>query len=186
MRRWTWMGLVLMLASLAAAAESTAAKPATVKAVGLPVTAQEAAPAHPVTPEQVREILALSGAADVKQQMLDGLVPHVKEMLPYIPQSVLDDIQQSMAIADFDGAVVRAYQKRLSTEEAAQIIAFLRTPAGHKMANVLPQVQDEGQQAGAELGQQVMLEVIQRHQAEIEAAKARYAQQQNPATTPRR
>jgi uncharacterized protein len=177
MRRWAWTGLVLAV-SLAAAAGSTAPRPGNDKAAGAPVASAEQAPAHPVTPEQVREILALTGAADVKQQMLDGLVPHVKTMLPYMPQSVLDDIQQSMAIADFDGAMLRAYRKRLSTEEAGEIIAFLRTPAGRKMASVLPQVQDEGRQAGAALGQQVMLEVIERHQAEIEAAKKRYEQEQ--------
>jgi uncharacterized protein len=179
MRRRAWIGLVLVI-SLAAAAESTAARPGNGKAAATPLASAEPVPDHPVTPEQVREILNLTGALDVKQQMLDGLLPHVKTMLPYMPQSVLDDIQRSMAIADFDGAVIRAYQKRLSTEEAAQIIAFLRTPAGRKMASVLPQVQDEGQQAGAELGQQVMLEVIRRHQAEIEAAKKRYQQEQTP------
>lgn len=177
MRRWTWVGLALAV-TLAAAAETTAPKQESAKARAAQAASAEQAPAHPVTPEQVREILVLTGAADVKRQMLDGLVPHVKTMLPYMPQTVIDDIQQSMAIADFDGAVIRAYQKRLSTEEAAQIIAFLRTAAGRKMASVLPQVQDEGQQAGAELGQQVMLEVIERHQAEIEAAKKRYQQEQ--------
>jgi len=177
MRRWAWMGLVLAV-SLAAAAESTASKPVQGGAGSAGMASAEAAPAHPVTPEQVREILALTGAADVRRQMLDGLVPHVKTMLPYMPQSVLNDIQQSMAIADFDGAVIHAYQERLSTEEAAEIIAFLRTPAGRKMTSVLPQVQEEGQQAGAQLGQQVMLEVIQRHEAEIEAAKKRYQQEQ--------
>ncbi|HTV16778.1 MAG TPA: DUF2059 domain-containing protein [Acidobacteriaceae bacterium] len=175
MRRYAWMGLVLAV-SLAATAESAAPKPLSPKSA--PVASLERAPSHPVTPEQVRQILELTGAADVRRQMLDGLVPHVKMMLPYIPQSVLDDIQQSMAIADFDGAVIHAYQERLSTEEAAEIIAFLRTPAGRKMTSVLPQVQEEGQQAGAELGQQVMLEVIERHEAEIEAAKKRYQQEQ--------
>jgi hypothetical protein len=184
MRRWAWTGFVLAV-SLAAAAESTAGKTSAGEAAVTPAASTETAPAHPVTPEQVREILDLTGAANVKQQMLDGLLPHVKTMLPYMPQSVLDDIQQSMAIADFDGAVIRAYQKRLSKEDAAEIIVFLRTPAGRRMTSVLPQVQDEGREAGAELGRQVMLEVIQRHQTEIEAAKARYEQQQSPAATPR-
>jgi uncharacterized protein len=176
MRRWTWMGLVLAV-SLTVQAESTAPKPANSTATAQ-ATGVEQAPEHPVTPEQVREILDLTGAVDVKQQMLDGLLPHVKAMLPFMPQTVLDDIRQSMSLADFDGAVVRAYQKRLSTEEAAEIIAFLRTPAGRTMVTAFPQIRDEGQQAGAELGQQVMLEVIRRHQTEIEAAKKKYEREQ--------
>jgi uncharacterized protein len=176
MRRWTWMGLVLAI-GLSAAAENTAPKAANEKAAAASEATMEQAPAHPVTSEQVMEILDLTGTVAVKQQMLDGLLPHVKAMLPYMPQSVLDDIRQSMSIADFDGAVIRAYQKRLSTEEAAEIIAFLRTPAGRTMVTAFPQIRDEGQQAGAELGQQVVLEVIQRHQEEIEAARKKYQQE---------
>ena len=84
------------------------------------------------------------------------------------------DLQRTLGTADFEGAMVRSFQQHLSTEEAAQIIAFYRSPAGKHMIAVMPSVLNEGQDAVADLGQQVMLEVMQRHKDEIDAAAKVY------------
>ncbi|HEX3986960.1 MAG TPA: DUF2059 domain-containing protein [Acidobacteriaceae bacterium] len=70
--------------------------------------------------------------------------------------------------------MVEAFQKRLSREDAAEIIAFCETDAGRRMIAVMPSILNEGQDAGAELGQRVMFAVIQRHKEEIDAAAKRY------------
>jgi uncharacterized protein len=173
MRQSVWLVCVVLI-SLTAAAERTMMRPARQAAPTGAALPCDQRPRHPATVAQVHEMMELTGANDVKQEMLDGLLPHVREMLPWMPADVVDDIRQSIAIADFDAAVIRAYQARLSTEDAAQIIAFLRTPAGRRMAGVLPQIQSEGEQAGASLGQEIMAQVIRRHQAEIEVAKEKY------------
>ncbi|HEX4005519.1 MAG TPA: DUF2059 domain-containing protein [Acidobacteriaceae bacterium] len=175
MRQSMWI-VCLLLAGCAASAERTSVKPGGPASGKAGAATAEQQPQHPATVEQVREIMQLTGGESVKQQMLDGLLPHVKEMLPYMPQSVVDDIRQSLLIADFDAAVIRGYQQHLSTEDAARIIAFYCSPAGKFMTGVAPQVQSDGAQAGAELGQQVMLDVIRRHQDEIQAAKLKYQQ----------
>jgi hypothetical protein len=182
MRQSIWV-VCLSLVSLTASAERTSTRPVSGMSAAAKTTEQQ--PVHPATVAQVREIMELAGGESVKQQMLDGLLPHVKEMLPYMPQNVVDDIRQSLLMADFDAAVIRGYQERLSTEEAAQIIAFYHSPAGKWMTGVMPQIQSDGAQAGAELGQQVMLEVIRRHQDEIQAAKLKY-QQDHAASAPAR
>jgi hypothetical protein len=171
MRKAAWLVFVLAV-SLTASAERSVGKPGSGLAAS--PAGEEQRPAHPATVAQVREIMELTGGENVKQQMLDGLLPHMAEMLPYLPQDVVADIRQSLEIADFDAAVVRSYQAHLSTEDAAQIIAFFHTAAGKRMVGTFPEIQSEGQQAGAELGQQVMLEVIQRHQDEIQTAKQKY------------
>jgi hypothetical protein len=48
------------------------------------------------------------------------------------------------------------------------------------MIAVMPKVLNEGQDAGAQLGQQVMLEVIQRHKDEIDAAAKLYHEEHPP------
>lgn len=181
MRQPAWL-VCIALMSLTAVVERTSVKPANRMAAAAAASSSDQRPEHPATAAQVREIMELTGAGDVKQEMLDGLLPHMKQMLPYMPADVVDDIRQSVAVADFDAAVIRAWQTHLSTEDAAQIIAFLRTPAGRRMAGALPQIQIEGEHAGAALGQQIMLDVIQRHQSEIEAAKAKYLQEHSIAS----
>ena len=137
-------------------------------------TSENPLPAHPVTAAQVYQILSLTGGDTVRREMLDGMVPHLKEMMPYMPADVVDDMQRSLGTADYEAAMVRAFQQRLSTEDAAAIIAFYQSPAGRHMVAVMPAVIDDGRQAAAELGQTVMFEVIQRHKDEIDAAAKLY------------
>jgi hypothetical protein len=179
MRRFAWLILLGSVPLLAATTAKTGS------AAGVAATGQEktALPAHPVTAAQVYEILELTGSNTQKREMLDGLLPHLKQMMPWMPEDVVGDLQRTLGTADFEGAMVRSFQQRLSTEEAAQIIAFYRSPAGKHMIAVMPSVLNEGQDAVADLGQQVMLEVMQRHKVEIDAAAQLY-HEQHLQTTP--
>jgi hypothetical protein len=177
MRKITWL---VLLGAMPLMAATTTAKPG-----NGPTTAVTAdnPPAHPVTAAQVYEILELTGTDNMKREMMDGMLPHLKQMMPYMPADALEDLQRSLAVADFEGAMVWSFQQHLSTEDAAGIIAFYQSPAGKHMIAVMPKVLDEGQQAGSELGQQVMLTVIQRHKDEIDAA-AKVYHEEHPRNAP--
>jgi len=140
-------------------------------------------PAHPVTPAQVYEILKLTGTDTLKREMLDGLLPHVKQAMPYMPADVVEDLRRSLGTADFEGAMVRSFQQHLSAEDAADIISFYQSPAGKRMIAVMPNILDEGREAGSELGQQVTIEVVERHRDEIDAASKSY-REGHPAAVP--
>ena len=139
--------------------------------------ASAAAPEHPITLAQVHEMLQLTGAEHLRRQLLEAMMPQVKQAMPFLPASVLDDFQQSFEKADFEPIVAQSYQSHLSTEDAGQIIAFYKSPAGQRMVAAMPQIMRETQQAGLKLGQQTMSEVLQRHKAEIEAAAQKYQQE---------
>ncbi len=170
MRRLAW---IVLLGSVPLLAANTA-KPGSVRNVAATTAAENPTPAHPVTVAQVYEILELTGTNTQKREMLDGLLPHLKEMMPWMPENVVADLERTLGTADFEGAMVRSFQQHLSTEEAAQIIAFYKSPAGKHMIAVMPSVLNEGQDAVANLGQQVMVEVMQRHRDEIDAAAKIY------------
>ncbi len=170
MRRFAWLVLLGSVPLLAA----NTAKPGNVGSAVSGTAAENPPPAHPVTAAQVYDILELTGTNTQKREMLDGLLPHLREMMPWMPQNVVADLQRTLGAADFEGAMVRSFQQHLSTEEAAQIIAFYRSPAGKHMIAVMPSVLNEGQDAVADLGQQVMLDVMQRHKDEIDAAAKVY------------
>jgi hypothetical protein len=107
----------------------------------------------------------------------------MKQMMPYMPADVVEDLRRSLGTTDFEGAMVRSFQQHLSAEDAAQIIAFYKSPAGQHMIGVMPKILNDGQDAGSELGQQVMFEVIQRHKDEIDAAAKSY-HAEHPAAAP--
>jgi hypothetical protein len=167
-----WMLLFLGVPAFGA---STMGKPAG------SVAAEKPAPVHPVKPAQVYEILRLTGTDPMRRQMLDGMLPYMKQMMPYLPEDVAEDFQRSLGEADFQGAMVEAFQKRMSTEDAVRIIAFYKTDAGRRMIAVMPQILNEGQDAGAELGQRVLFAVIQRHKEQIDAAAKKY-HEEHPET----
>ena len=163
-------GLLLLVAQPLVAATTTVNGAGAAAAA----TSENPPPAHPVTPAQVYQILSITGSDTLRREMLDGLVPHLKEMMPYMPADVVEDIQRRLGTADYEGAMVRAFQQRLSTEDAAAIIAFYQSPAGQHMVAVMPAIIDDGRQAAAELGQQVMFDVMRRHKDEIDAAAKLY------------
>jgi hypothetical protein len=177
MRKIIWM---VLLATMPLMAATTTAKPGS-GSIAAGSAVSQPPPAHPVTAAQVYEILELTGTNNMKREMLDGMLPNLKQMMPYIPADVLSDLQRTLGTADFEGAMVRSFQQHLSTEDAASIIAFYKSPAGQHMINVMPQVLNEGQDAGAELGQQVMFQVIQRHKDEIDAAAKVYHEEHPPS-----
>lgn len=170
MRRMAWV----LLAAMAGALPVWGATTVRAKEAALPQGSAEQPPAHPVTAEQVYEILRLTGTEPMQRQMVNEMLPYLKKMMPYMPDDVVADFETSLKSADFTGAMVRSFQQHLSREDAAAILEFYRSPAGQRMISVMPQILNEGQDAGSALGQQVMFEVIQRHRAEIDQAGASY------------
>ena len=115
--------------------------------------------------------------------MMRGMMTQmVKAFPPFVPKDVIDDLEASMEKMDIEPMAVTAYQKHVSTEDAAQVIAFYKTPAGRRVISVLPQVTQEMQENGAREGIRISQAVIQRHMDEINAAAAKY--KQDRADTP--
>lgn len=132
-------------------------------------------PVHPITVEQVHEIIGLTGAIKLKNQVMRGMWANIqKSFPPFIPKDVTDDLEASLLKIDLEPMAVEAYQKHISTEDAARIIAFYRTPAGHRLAGAMPEIAHEMQVGGEQAGIQVVQEVIARHSDEIKAAAAKY------------
>ncbi|MFZ0661596.1 MAG: DUF2059 domain-containing protein [Acidobacteriaceae bacterium] len=150
-------------------------------AIGQSVTSTiDQPPAHPITPAQVHELLRLTGANQLSVQIMRGMMANLRKTFPpYVPKDVIDDLEARMESIDFEPMAVEAYQKHVSTEDAAQAIAFYKTPAGKRLVGVLPQVTAEMQASGAKEGMRIVQEVIGQHIDEIKAAAAKYREQQS-------
>jgi hypothetical protein len=164
--------------------QQTPATPHSSAHVTASTTATDQPPAHPVTPEQVHEILVLTGANKLKDQMMHGMMNYLQRAFPpYMPKDVIDDLETSMAKIDMDSMAVESYQKHISTEDAAQLIAFYKTPAGQRVVKVLPAITEEMQAGGARQGMLVAQRVVEQHRDEIQAAAMKYQQQHSDTPT---
>jgi hypothetical protein len=165
-----------LIASAPAVAQSHPAPPA---------ASRPAPPAHPITDVQAHELLQLSGADALEKQTMNNMLNYLHQaMPPFIPADVIGDIETRLKSADFDSQVIAIYKEHLSTRDAAAAIAFYKTPAGQDFVKQLPAITRESQQAGAKLGQQIAMQVIQAHKAEIQAAAEKYEQQHSAPVAP--
>lgn len=187
MRKQVWLLCAAIVATLPALAQQPATSPAGSAAQHStpPAASDEVAPPeHPITADQVHEMMSLMGLANLQKQMMGAMVPYLRQSLPpYMPEDVIQDFQTSLLGSDMDSLVVNAYQKRLSTEDGVAIIAFYKTPAGRHAIAATPVVMKDLQSQGARIGQTVMMEVLERHRSEIEAAQQKY-EQEHPSTPP--
>jgi len=150
-----------------------------------PAASKPAPPAHPITDAQAHELLQLSGADALEKQTMANMMKYLHQVMPpFIPADVIDDIETRLKNADFDSQVIAIYKEHLSSRDAAAAIAFYKTPAGQDLVKQLPAITRESQEAGAKLGQQIAMEVIQAHKVEIQAAAKKYEEEHSEPAAP--
>ena len=143
----------------------------------------EAPPAHPITKAQVDEIRLLTKSHQLSVQVLRMSFARLRKNLPpYWPEDVIDDLEARLEAINYEPIEIQAYQRNLSTEDAAEIIAFYKSPAGQHLADATPEITREIAANAGKMGRQVMQEVLAKHAGEIEAAAKKY--QQEHATQP--
>jgi hypothetical protein len=141
-------------------------------------------PAHPITDEQAKEMLELTGANDIKTQLMQGMMNYFRQSMPFIPKDVMGDLEQSLEKLDLQTPMIEAYKQRISQDDATAIIAFYKTPAGKDMIKAMPVLMRQAQQMGIQMGRQTAQEVVTRHRPEIEAAAKQYQQEHAPKPAP--
>jgi uncharacterized protein len=147
-------------------------------------SAADQPPEHPITTAQVHELLELTGANRLKDQMIHNTMTYLQKAFPpYMPKDVIDDLETSFAKMDVESLTIKEYQKHISTEDATQFIAFYKTPAGRHLVSALPVIAQDVQASATKQASQITQEVIARHKDEILAAAAKYRQQQPDTPT---
>jgi hypothetical protein len=147
-------------------------------------TAASKAPANPLTDAQAKQMLEMTGASGIKDQLLHGMTNYFHSSMPFLPQDVSDDLQQSFEKLDLQTPIIAIYKQHISVEDADAIIAFYKTTAGKDIIQAMPELLQQSQQIGAQLGRKTAQEVIQRHRPEIEAAAKQYQQDHAPKPAP--
>jgi len=174
-----------LVASAASAQTPTldSAKPAKSEAPGKVITTKVDPPpqyaaidaAHKATPEQIRDYFAIIHLGDTMKALMSQMITGMKATaVPYIPDSVWQDMDKTMTGFDFLSELIPIYQKHLSRDDLDGVLAFYRTDAGkHLLANQSV-MSTEAQQAFHSIGQSLGEQVGERHADEIGAAKKKY------------
>ncbi len=147
-----------------------------------PAAAQ--APANPLTDAQAKQMLQMTGAIDMKEQLLHSVMNYFRTAMPFMPKDVSDDLETSFGKLDLETPIIAIYKQHISANDAVAIIAFYKTPAGKNMIEAMPIIMQQSQQVGLQLGRKTAQEVVERHRPEIEAAAKQYQQEHAPKPAP--
>jgi uncharacterized protein len=142
------------------------------------------APANPLTDAQAKQMLQMTGALEMKDQLLHSVMNYFRTSMPFMPKDVSDDLEQSFGKLDLETPIIAIYKQHISTSDADAIIAFYKTPAGKDMIQAMPAIMQQSQQVGLQLGRKTAQEVVERHRPEIEAAAKQYQQEHAPKPAP--
>jgi len=129
-------------------------------------------------------MLEMTGAIAMKDQLMHTMLTYFRTNMPFLPQDVSDDLEQSFQKLDLETPIIAIYKQHISTEDANAIIAFYKTPAGKNMIQALPEIMQQSQQIGIQMGRKTAQEVVERHRPEIEAAAKQYQQDHAPKPAP--
>lgn len=154
-------------------------KPSTAAASAVP-----APPANPLTDAQAKQMLEMTGALEMKEQLTHSVMNYFRSAMPFIPTDVTADLEQSFAKLDLETPIIAIYKQHISAQDADSIIAFYKTPAGKNMIQAMPAIMQQSQQVGLQMGRKTAQEVVERHRAEIEAAAKQYREDHTPKPAP--
>ena len=129
-------------------------------------------------------MLEMTGALDIKEQLLHSVMNYFHSNMPFMPKDVSDDLEQSFGKLDLETPIIAIYKQHISADDAVAIIAFYKTPAGKDMIESMPAIMQQSQQVGLQLGRKTAQEVVERHRTEIEAAAKQYQQEHAPKPAP--
>jgi hypothetical protein len=141
-------------------------------------------PEHPLTLEQMKELYVAMGYDKLFDQNRTQMLTAQKARMPFIPQDVWDDLDATSAKVDYPAAFLGVYKKYLSTEDAAKLIEFAKTPAGKAFLANLPAISRETNAAVQKQQQDVSGQVQGRHKDELEAAFKKYQEEHQPKPAP--
>jgi uncharacterized protein len=118
--------------------------------------------ATPATEKSVKELMVLTGAGDMGVQMMQGMIPALKQMAPQLPESFWTNFAKEVNPNEVVDLIIPIYAKHFTEEEIQEAIKFYKSPAGRKMIQEQPQVMQESMAVGQEWGRKLAEKVMEK------------------------
>ncbi len=141
-------------------------------------------PEHPLTLDQMKELYTAMGYDKLFDENRTQMISMQKTRMPFIPNDVWDDLDASSKKVDYPAAFLTVYKKYVSTEDAAKLIEFAKTPAGKAFLGNLPEINRQTTAAIQKEQQEVSRDVQGRHKDELDAAFKKYQEEHQPKPAP--
>ena len=124
----------------------------------------QVAAAAPATEQSVRKLMEVTGAADAGMQVLNGMLPALRQMAPNAPEEFWSEFMAEIDPDAMVDLIVPMYQRHYSEEDVQAAIDFYTSPAGKRFIAKQGVVMQESMQAGQQWGEQIARRAIERLQ----------------------
>lgn len=131
----------------------------------LSLPALQATAAEQATDNSIRELMALTGAGNLGVQVMQNMLPALKQLVPQAPESFWTEVSKEMNPDEIVSLIVPIYRKHFTEDEIQETLAFYRSPTGRKVIQTLPQVMQESMAAGQQWGQMLAQRVLSKAKA---------------------
>ena len=143
------MGLALVLCC-GAAAQSPPTAGAASSSAATPADKDQAAKRA-----EIRQLIELTGAANVSADALRQIISPLRSGFPQVPDEFWDTFIKEVRSEELIDLVIPIYDKYYTRAEIHDLTTFYKSPVGQKTIKVLPKLSAEAIDAGQEWGRMV-------------------------------
>ncbi|MBO9153438.1 DUF2059 domain-containing protein [Chitinophaga sp. GCM10012297] len=118
------------------------------------------------TPEKVKELMQLTGAANLGIQMMNNMIVEFRKLAPHVDSTFWQDFMKEVDVDEMENMVIPVYQQHFTAADVDGLIAFYRSELGRKMVSKLPLVTQECYKIGQQYGEKLGKRVVERLKAE--------------------
>ncbi len=111
-----------------------------------------------ISPEkevQIKKLLAITGSAQLGDQILDQLLSSFEKNLPQVPKEFWQGFKNEFKSDEIANRLLPIYDKYISLEDLTELIKFYESPAGQRVLKTLPQIQKDSFATGQEYGKEI-------------------------------
>lgn len=152
-------------------------------AAATPEKSAVTSPAHPITGDQVRQLMRLAHSTERVQEGVHKSILQQQKAMPFFPSAFWTEFEGEMMKIDWAVIATPIYQKYLSAEDGDKAIAFYSTEAGQRALNSATAVTEEMGAKGFDIGKEIGARLGEKYQKEIEE-NMKKLQEQKAASSP--
>ena len=111
---------------------------------------------------KIREILRLTGGANLAAQVMDQLIGVFKKTMPKVPESVWEAFRSEFKAEELEAKIIPIYSRHFEEADLDGLIVFYNSPVGKKLISEQPAVFQESFAVGQQWGQEIAARVLAR------------------------
>jgi uncharacterized protein len=166
-----------------------AAKPAERQPQGPQTLEPTAGKVDPAKGAAIRHLMEITGTSKMGDQIVGAITTRVhdgmaRRLSPDRLQKFMDtfgqDLQSRVSAEQIDDAIIPIYSQHFSLEDIQGMTQFYESPLGQRAVKTMPQIYQEAQKAGGDMGQKGTLETLREMTGEYPELKAVLSPEDNP------